>query len=140
MKKRVTLILVFLLGLSMVLPSAGYSWSRGYHGHRGYYGGSGWGAAAAALGGLIAGLFVGSILADQPARSNPPPPPPPGDVIIIDQAAPDAAPAPTSVAKQGEEASQKPAPGEWVTVPGQTVDGLWVPEHEVWVPQAPVVH
>ncbi|HWP48525.1 MAG TPA: glycine zipper 2TM domain-containing protein [Candidatus Limnocylindrales bacterium] len=27
--------------------------------------------------------------------------------------------------------------GHWVTVPGQWVQGQWVPEHQVWVPDLP---
>jgi len=29
----------------------------------------------------------------------------------------------------------KPGYGHWVIVPGQWVNGQWVPEHQVWVPE-----
>jgi hypothetical protein len=29
------------------------------------------------------------------------------------------------------------AEGEWVLVPGQSVDGRWIPSHEAWVPKSP---
>ena len=29
--------------------------------------------------------------------------------------------------------ARQSGPGEWVTVPGQDVNGTWVPEHKVWV-------
>lgn len=31
-------------------------------------------------------------------------------------------------------ATYRPGYGYWVTVPGQWVNGQWVPEHRVWVP------
>jgi hypothetical protein len=27
--------------------------------------------------------------------------------------------------------------GEWVVVPGQLVDGRWIPPHEAWAPKSP---
>jgi hypothetical protein len=25
-------------------------------------------------------------------------------------------------------------PGKWITVPGQGVDGIWIPSHSTWAP------
>jgi hypothetical protein len=138
MKKRIALTVALVLGLSMVLPSAGYSWYYG-HGYRGCYGGcgywNGWGVGAAIAGGILAGVIVGSIIADQSARYYSPPPR--RDVIVADPGIPYAAPDPAFIEKYGGNTPPKPASGEWVTVPGQTVNSLWVPEHKVWVPSTP---
>ena len=36
----------------------------------------------------------------------------------------------------GQYSGENP-PGEWITVPGQWVDGKWIPTHSTWVPVNP---
>jgi len=38
---------------------------------------------------------------------------------------------------RGPSPSPEPPPGHWVDVPGQWVNGKWVPSHKVWVPVNP---
>ncbi len=28
----------------------------------------------------------------------------------------------------------KPSSGQWVEVPGQSINGIWIPDHKTWVP------
>ncbi len=38
---------------------------------------------------------------------------------------------------ESDEQGSTETPGEWVEVPGQSVDGTWVPPHKVWLPEGP---
>jgi hypothetical protein len=38
---------------------------------------------------------------------------------------------------EGEQPLLEEPPGRWFLVPGQWVDGKWVPSHWVWVPTNP---
>jgi hypothetical protein len=44
---------------------------------------------------------------------------------------------PESEAALVPETGSEETEGEWVIVPGQTVDGRWIPSHEAWVPKSP---
>jgi len=89
------------------------------------------GAAGGALVGAVAGNAVDQANQEkraqaqmqaqaQPPAYTPPPPPPPPQVA--------AAPAPMP---------EEPPPGQWVDVPGEYVNGVWVPPHKAWVPANP---
>jgi hypothetical protein len=138
MLKKIALIMVFVAGLSMVAPTSGYSWGYGYYyPYRGCYGGcgynNGWGVAAVVAGGLIAAVLIGSIIADRPVR----PPAAYPDAVVSAGQGPLAYPDPEFIEKYGRKGSAGPKSGEWVTVPGQDVNGAWVPEHQVWISNQP---
>ncbi len=78
---------------------------------------------AGTLIGAASGMLVGSIIGN--ARDQ--------DEWNARAAA--AAPAPREYAASGP-AAEAP-PGEWRQVPGQWVNGRWVPSHRVWVPVNP---
>jgi hypothetical protein len=127
MRKAFTISIICLL---FIVTSASYSWSRGRH-----YGGcggynNGWAVGAAVAGGILVGAVVTNMIA-QSAAYNPPPQrvyayPQPSNVAY-------AYPDPEFTARY----SQNKPSGEWVVVPGQTVNGKWVPEHKVLVPAQP---
>lgn len=123
MRNKYLVIAVVLAVVVLALPTTGLAW-RGHHGHhRGWYG---------------PGLFVGGVLLGtaiaapryyypQPAYIYPPPPavyaPPPA------YAYPDPS-CPSGSAPSSGQASA----GQWINVPGQMVNGTWVPGHKAWVP------
>ena len=137
MKARIVLIAVMVGCLALALPGTGHSW--GYYGYQGCYGGcgsyysNGWGWGAAIAGGLVAGLIIGTVIAD---RDKPPPP------VVVRRTTttfpgpgvPYAYPDPDFIAKYGGTTPPATTGGEWITVPGQYVDAIWVPEHKVWAP------
>jgi hypothetical protein len=114
--KGVLFIVVLVLGISLTLPSTSSAWS-----------GWGWGPAA-----FLGGVLVGSVIArpyyaPAPVYVYPSPavaygsPPPPAQVYAYPS--PPLTPPPE-------------AKGQWVEVPGQTVNGQWVPPHKAWVPDS----
>jgi hypothetical protein len=142
-KKAVVIVLAMAFGFALLLPSLGEAGPPGYRGPgpgpapgpgpwpgygRGWYpyrgwgcGGScgysynGWDVAGAALGGLIVGGVIANTLipryaAPPPAYAYPPPDGAPG---------------------------YETPPGEWIWVPGQWLDGRWIPAHKAWVPINP---
>ncbi|MGD0230919.1 MAG: hypothetical protein ABSC19_11245 [Syntrophorhabdales bacterium] len=137
MKRFPVISLLVLLGVSVTLAIPSYSWSHGGWG-------GGWGAGWF-VGGLALGTAIGvsarpyyyypapAYAYPAPAYAYPAPvyayPPPPD---YVSRPAPAyAAPAPSSgVSPQ----RQQNTAGVWVTVPGQEINGLWVPEHKAWVP------
>lgn len=131
MKKIIAIISICLF---LLVSSAGYSWSRGYY--RGCGGCSnGWAVGAAIAGGIVVGAVVANMIA-QSVSYNPPPQrvyvyPQPNAVYVYPQPSNTAYayPDPEFTAKY----SQNKPSGEWVTVPGQTVNGKWVPEHKVLI-------
>jgi hypothetical protein len=126
MTKRIALITVIAVGLSLAPPGAERSWSDGGS----VYGSSrGWGTAI--IGGLVAGVIViGNLITGQDRPTRP-------------AARKDAAPgnpktAHTPADREFEEkcaatATEETASGNCVSVPGQWTDGVWVPEHMAWV-------
>jgi hypothetical protein len=126
-KKIFMIIIVALIGISLALPAA--SQARGWRGGWGW-----WGPGA-----LAGGVLLGAALA-QPWYYYAPPPayvyPPPAVVYTTPPYYPSQAyaypdPAVTS------QSDGKPSSGQWVTVPGQSVNGKWVPSHKVWVSDNP---
>lgn len=124
MKKNLYLVFILIISLSLILPSVSYAWHyRYYRGCGGCY--NGWGVGAAIAGGILVGAVVGNIIAQNTIYSTSPQKvysPPQTNVAY-------AYPDPAFIAKYG----QKKGLEEWVIVPGQSVDGKWVPEHKVWV-------
>lgn len=125
MKKNLYIVLILVMSLSLVLPSVSYSWYyRHYRGCGGCY--NGWGVGTAIAGGILVGAVVGNVIAQNAVYSTPP-------QRVYYSPRPNVAyayPDPAFIAKY----SKNRYPGEWVVVPGQSVDGKWVPEHKVWIP------
>jgi len=108
----------------------GYPYYRGYGyygGYPSYYGGYGfWYGSPAYYGPWFFTPWYVSI--ELPIYYTPPP------VVyaVPDPQHPYAYPDPAFVERYGRMDSAQPS-GEWVIVPGQYVNGVWVNEHKVWV-------
>jgi hypothetical protein len=110
MAKRMLVILVVGLVLSMSYASVSHAGYRHGHDRGGLY------AAGALVGGLLIGTVIGSAIS-QPRYF-----------------------APASVyayPSYGSAYATEDPPGEWVVVPGRWVNGTWVPAHKVWAPVNP---
>jgi hypothetical protein len=131
MKTRIFIVAACVFAFVAVSSSTAYCGPYYYRyggcrGGCGYY--DGWGWAAAIAGGVIAAGLIGNIIAYQYAQ-------PPGkaqdSLVYVEPGTAYAYPDSAFIAKYGT----KPAPdgslGEWVLVPGQWVNGVWVDEHEV---------
>jgi len=129
MKKFIS---IFIICTLLVLSTAVNSWSRRYHHYHGCGScNNGWTAGAAIAGSLLIGTVVGSMITQSVAYA--PYGPPPRRVYVYPQ--PNlayASPDPEFVTRYSQKSS-----GEWILVPGQSVNGKWVPEHKVWVPVSP---
>jgi hypothetical protein len=112
MKKLTTSGLLVMAALALVLAIPSDSSARGGHG------------AGLFFGGIALGTVLGSALNPHVYYRYPEP-------VYVYPAPPYAYPDPP--------APPPPAypSGEWVVVPGQWVDGQWVPEHKVWVRNNP---
>ena len=130
MKRRILIALIFALGLSFILPTISSAWSRvgvGYYNGWGHYRPYGW---------YHPRVYVGTAFVNPWYVTVPPPvyvyqPP----VVYTNTVPPFAYaypdPAFTPKAVSGASA------GQWVEVPGQSVNGKWVPPHKAWVPNSP---
>jgi len=58
--------------------------------------------------------------------------PPPAEYSVPSDQQPQAYPDPAFIERYGSTDSAQTS-GEWVIVPGQHVNGIWVREHKVWV-------
>jgi hypothetical protein len=110
MKKKVLIVAISVLLLSLICVPFSYAGHSHGYGH-GYHGGDGYYVAGALVGGLLLGTVIGSAV-NQPRYVAPAP------VYVYPASAP---------AYVREE-----PPGVWVTVPGQWVSGRWIPAHSVW--------
>jgi hypothetical protein len=125
MKKKMLAVLFIVLGLSCIVPAAGFAWGErpgpGYHGWRGPYRQHGWHRPR---------VYVGASLV------NPWYIPPPVYVYSPPVVYANPVPPPASAYPDpwltGQYTDANP-PGQWVTVPGQWIDGKWVPSHRAWV-------
>lgn len=132
MKKKTCLIAaIVLVTVSLAVPGTGQAW-RGHHGHhRGWYG-PGLFAGGFLLGAAVAPRYYYYPYYPPPVYAYPPPAavymPPPA------YAYPDPA-YPSNPSRAGSAPSSGQASaGQWVDVPGQMVNGVWVPGHKAWVP------
>ncbi len=122
------LILTILVGSSLALPTTSHA---RWHGR-------GWYVPGAFAGGLLLGTALSRPYYYAPAPVYVYPPPavvytePPPAAYVPNQAY--AYPDPAVTAEPESHASQS---GQWVDVPGQYVDGRWVPPHKAWVPDSP---
>ena len=118
--KSLMIVMIALVGMALILPT----------GQAQAHGGWVWGPAA-----FAGGLLLGASIARpwyyyQPAPVYAYPPPAyyaPRAYYVPNQAYayPDPAVAPP------------PARGQWVEVPGQSINGVWVPSHKAWAPDNP---
>jgi hypothetical protein len=127
MKRLLLIGLIAVLAVSTMMAAPSSSWAHG-----------GWGAGWF-VGGLALGTAVGVAAARPYYYPYYPPPyyyyPPPAYAYP-----PPAYSYPQSyVYQQPAPSQQTQAPpageGQWVNVPGQEINGTWVPEHKVWVPK-----
>ncbi len=136
MRRNSLIIVTALLGISLALPATG---------HGRWYGGWGWYGPGVFAGGVVLGAVIA-----RPWYYAPPPPvyvyprpvyvyPPPPPVYFPNQAY--AYPDPALTSRQGSKPSSGSdggsKSGQWVEVPGQSINGRWVPSHKVWVPGNP---
>jgi hypothetical protein len=138
MQRKMLGILMVILGLSFILPTASSAWSgsvgvgAGYHG--GWRGGAGyrggWGPYRP-YGWYRPRVYVGA------AFVNPWYVPPPvyaySPAVVYTNPAPPPAYAYPDPQLTGQHTGDNP-PGEWITVPGQLVDDKWIPSRSAWVP------
>ena len=129
--KSFMFIIMAIMGISLALPAAGQARWRGWYG------------AGVFAGGVVVGAAISRpwYYAPAPAYVYPAPvyvyPPPavvytaPPPAYIPNQAY--AKPDPSSVSK----ADSKPPAGQMVEVPGQYVNGKWVPSHKAWASDHP---
>jgi len=164
-KKAFAIIVVVLIGISLAFPAV--SQARGGRGRGGWgsgwaRGGRGWYGAGAFMGGAVLGAAIARpwyygygpvpyYYYPPPAYGYYPPPaygyyPPPGAVYNAPPPAysPNQAyayPDQAVAAQQGPNVTPgtdiTPPSGQWVEVPGQSVNGKWIPPHKAWVPDNP---
>ncbi len=117
--KTMKIIAVTLLVGTLAFPATSHAW-RGW-----------WGPGV-----FAGGVILGSALAN-PYYYYPPPPAyyPPPSVYVYQQ--PQVVytppPPPPSYAPPAPAAPPPQGSGQWIEVPGQTVNNVWVPPHKVWV-------
>ncbi len=130
-RKTMVPVIVALIAMSLAFPAASFA-RGGWHG--GWHGGGWYGVGAFAGGLLLGAALAGPWYAPAPVYAYPAPqvvyaaPP----VYVPNQAY--AYPDPTLSAPRTQSQASS---GEWVVVPGQSVNGKWVPQHKVWVPDTP---
>jgi hypothetical protein len=151
MRKICAATLAVVIGMGMLIPSTGYSspWMRDRGPGRVVVNRYNWGpphptrtvyverhhddglaVAGAALGGIVLGTILGTAIS-QPRPINPRP-------AVYGTVSPGS----TAYAYPGPDHRTMPSytdnpPGMWTHVPGQWINGKWVPEHRVWVPVNP---
>ena len=136
MKKGMLVVVLVIATVTLAFPQAGHAGGHHYH----YYG---WYAPGAFVGGALLGAAIA-----RPYYAYPPPAPvyvypAPAYPPAYGYAAPSpvyAYPPQQGAYPGGPEPDPgsgyqgEGPPGEWVMVPGQYVNGTWVPEHQVQVP------
>ena len=134
--KSLVIIIVAMIGISLAIPAT--SQARWY-GHRG---GWGWYGAGAFTGGVLLGAAIArpwyytpGYYEPAPVYPYPYPPvlygPPPAYYSDQPYAQPNAYPDPAVASRP----NYRPSSGQWIEVPGQSINGKWVPPHRAWVPE-----
>jgi hypothetical protein len=124
MKKKMLAVLFIVLGLSCILPAAGFAWTGGPGVHRSGrvpYRHHGWYRPRVYVG----ASFVNPWYIPPPVYIYSPP-------VIYSEPVPPPVYAYPDPGLTGQYTGGNP-PGQWVTVPGQWVDGKWIPSHRAWV-------
>lgn len=139
-KKSFLIIIIALIGISLALPADSEARRYGRYGCRG---GWGWYGAGALAGGVLLGAAIARpwYYGPSPVYVYSPPaviytsPP----VYFSNQAYAYPDPAVTSRPDStlASRPDSRPSSGQWVEVPGQSVNGKWVPPHKVWVSDNP---
>lgn len=121
--KGIAIIALALVAMTLAVPSTSHAWR-------------GWWVPGAVAGGVLLGAAVAA-----PWYAPPPPVyvyPYPAPQVVYAPPPPDPAyayPPPPSYPPDAAAAPQ--AQGQWVEVPGQMVNNIWVPPHKAWVPEGP---
>ena len=124
-KKALTMALVLVVGIMLVYPTAGFSYDRGHYRPAPRYsshGGNGLAIAGVALGAIAIGAIIGSVMS-QPRETT-------REVVYTE-------PAYAQTSGYGPAYGREEPLGQWVMVPGQWVNGQWIPDHQAWVPVNP---
>ncbi len=144
MKKQITLLSIVLLGISFILPVSSYAWRGGTSVTVGFSTGWGPGYGSGYRGGwarpyrnhgwsrprlYMGAAFVNPLIFSPPVYVSQPTVAYARPVVTPAYAYPD-------VGLTGQYTGENP-PGEWITLPGQWVNGQWVPSHKTWVPVNP---
>ncbi|MCX5804897.1 MAG: hypothetical protein NT010_02345 [Proteobacteria bacterium] len=127
MKKKMSATLIVILGISFILPTASFAWRGvdgpgiGYHGAWGPHNPHRW---------YHPRVYIGTSFVS-PWYFFPPPYVYPPTVVYVNPV-PRPAYAYPDPELSGQNVAENP-PGQWVTVPGQWIDGKWIPSHKAWV-------
>lgn len=129
-KKSIAIIIVVLIGISLAISATSEARRYGWRGGRGWYG----------AGAFAGGVILGSVIA-RPWYYSPAPVfvyPQPSVVYSVPPPAyypdqPYAYPDPAVTSRSDNMSSA----GQWIEVPGQSINGRWVPPHRAWAPDSP---
>jgi hypothetical protein len=125
--KSFMIIIVALVGISLALPASSHAWWRGHGGS----GGHGWYGAGAFAGGVLLGTAIARPWYYVPAPVYVYP------VPTVVYTAPPYVYVPNQAYAYPDPKAVSGTPGQWVEVPGLSVNGKWVPSHKAWVPNSP---
>jgi hypothetical protein len=132
MRRKMLLVLIVVLGISFILPTSSFAWRRGsgagYHGRWSSYGHHGWYSPRVYVG----TAFVGPWFVSPPVYAYSPPVYAYSPPVVYSNPVPPPAYAYPDPALTGQYTGENP-PGESIIVPGQWVNGKWIPSHRAQV-------
>ena len=145
MKRKIVMLIVFVLGILFILPIEGLAWRKGTNiggGHTSIWVGSsvgyrhgwrpyrpyGWNRPRVYVGTSF--IYPWYTTSPSVIYVNPPP------TVVYSNPTPQTAYAYPDPALTSQNPVDNP-PGEWITIPGQWINGKWVPSHKTWVPVNP---